>query len=135
MKLTPWLFLSRSSLQQLQSTLPQDPAEVRRWTSQQPDRQVQHRCPAACLVCYPGSSAGSSPDQSLRRMAAHLLIIETLLKQNGMPAPGVAPHPESTAAAGTESGRRSPVRTRPDTGSPQKNPRTAGILRLRRQPR
>ena len=90
----PRLFLSRGSLQQLRSSLPLDPAEVRRWTSQQPIDKYNIEAPLRAWFA----------SQDLQLEAAliarceewlNAVIIDALLKQHGKPAPGVAPHSQS----------------------------------------
>lgn len=90
----PRLFLNRSSLQQLRSTLPQDPAEVRRWTSQQPIDKYNIEAP---LLAWFATGDPQLEAALIARCEEWLnaVIIDALLKQNGKPAPGVAPHSQS----------------------------------------
>lgn len=90
----PRLFLNRSSLQQLRSTLPSAPAEVRRWTSQQPIDKYNIEAP---LLAWMATQDPQLEAALIARCEEWLntVIIDALLKQDGKPAPGVAPHSQS----------------------------------------
>ena len=90
----PRLFLSRSSLQQVRSTLPQDPAEVRRWTSQQPIDKYNIDAPLRAWFATQDPQLEAALITRCEEWL-HSVIIDALLKQNGRPAPGVAPHSQS----------------------------------------
>ncbi|HCP12403.1 MAG TPA: hypothetical protein DIT89_08730 [Planctomycetaceae bacterium] len=90
----PRLFLNKASLQELRSALPQQPEEVRRWTSQQPIDKYNIEAPLRAWF----SSEDPALEAALIARCEEWLetvIINELLLQHGRPTPGTAPHSQS----------------------------------------
>jgi hypothetical protein len=90
----PRLFVRKQDLAALRARLPNDPAEVKRWTSQQPIDKYNIEAP---LLAYFASQDEALGQAIVKRSNEWLqqVVDDELLAQNGRVTLGVAPHNQS----------------------------------------